>query len=291
MKNKKGISLIVLVITIIVMVILAASVVLTLSNSGIINKANEAVEKTNIKEVEQLASIVWAEEFMAGKRGDTLKEAVLEKLKDYVNKYNFEVTDSGIKVTEKGAVVAGLFRTGTNELIYSWADLVKDGVVVVENGVVYAPYDKDKMLNLSSDILAGDLVLPHDGSIKYIGNITSWDDENGQPGFRECWNLTSVKIPASVQILNIGAFLDCEKLTKIEIEQGSKLTFIGEGALTRIARGEEKLEIIYPGTMEQFLKIDFKDVRVVEYPEEYVYADLLKCTDGTIYIRIKSYEE
>ena len=82
MKKKQGISLIVLVITIIVMIILAASVVLTLSNSGIINKANEAVEKTNIKEVEQLASLAWAEEFMAGKRGDTLKEAVLEKLKD-----------------------------------------------------------------------------------------------------------------------------------------------------------------------------------------------------------------
>ena len=49
MKKKQGISLIVLVITIIVMIILAASVVLTLSNSGIINKANEAVEKTKEK--------------------------------------------------------------------------------------------------------------------------------------------------------------------------------------------------------------------------------------------------
>ena len=103
MKRKQGISLIVLVITIIVMIILAASVVLTLSNSGIINKANEAVEKTNIKEVEQLASLAWAEEFMAGKRGETLKTAVLEKLKDYTDKYTITVTDTGVTVTAGNA--------------------------------------------------------------------------------------------------------------------------------------------------------------------------------------------
>ena len=68
MKNKEGISLIVLVITIIVMIILAASVVITLSNSGIINKASDAVSATNLAEVEQLASLTWAEEFMDGKR-------------------------------------------------------------------------------------------------------------------------------------------------------------------------------------------------------------------------------
>ena len=101
MKKKQGISLIVLVITIIVMIILAASVVITLSNTGIINKANDAVDKTNIKEVEQLATLTWAEEFMSGKRGDSLKTSVLEKLKDYADDYNIEVTDKGIAVTDK----------------------------------------------------------------------------------------------------------------------------------------------------------------------------------------------
>jgi hypothetical protein len=87
---KKGISLIVLVITIIVMIILAASVVITLSNTGIIEKAGNAVDVTSLKEVEQLASLTWAEEFMEGKRGETLKTAVLEKLKDYIALYKKE---------------------------------------------------------------------------------------------------------------------------------------------------------------------------------------------------------
>ena len=106
MKKKQGISLIVLVITIIVMIVLAAAVVLTLNNTGIIGKANEAVEKTNLKEVEQLASIVWAEEFMDGKRGETLKQAVLDKLKDYTDNYNFNITDGGVTVATVGSETA-----------------------------------------------------------------------------------------------------------------------------------------------------------------------------------------
>ena len=56
MQKKKGISLIVLVITIIVMIILAAAVVITLSNTGIINRASDAVDKTNTQQIVNLAS-------------------------------------------------------------------------------------------------------------------------------------------------------------------------------------------------------------------------------------------
>jgi len=42
--NKKGISLIVLIITIIVMIVLASAVIITLSSSGVIQKANETFE-------------------------------------------------------------------------------------------------------------------------------------------------------------------------------------------------------------------------------------------------------
>ena len=51
MQKKKGISLIVLVITIIVMIILAGTIILSLNNNGIIEKANEAVEGNNQKQV------------------------------------------------------------------------------------------------------------------------------------------------------------------------------------------------------------------------------------------------
>ena len=99
---KKGISLIVLVITIIVMIILATSVMISLNNTGVINKADEAVGKTNFAQVQQYASLVWSEEYLNNKRGDQLKEDVLDRLDEYKDKYDFEITDNGINVTEKG---------------------------------------------------------------------------------------------------------------------------------------------------------------------------------------------
>ena len=54
MKNiNKGISLIVLVITIIVMAVLASTVIITLSNTNIINKANDAVNSSNLASVRE----------------------------------------------------------------------------------------------------------------------------------------------------------------------------------------------------------------------------------------------
>ena len=48
MRSKKAISLIVLVITIIVMIILASAIILSLSNTNIFNKAEKAVDDTNV---------------------------------------------------------------------------------------------------------------------------------------------------------------------------------------------------------------------------------------------------
>ena len=97
-KTKKGISLIVLVITIIVMIILAAAIVITLSNSGIINKANEAVDTTNLKQVQQIASVIWSESYMNANGKITEQQlydeviAGLTAAKIDTTKYKIEVT-------------------------------------------------------------------------------------------------------------------------------------------------------------------------------------------------------
>lgn len=62
-KQKKGISLIVLIITILVMIILAAATIISLSNNGIISKANEAVLKTNLKSMQDMASMYLADNY------------------------------------------------------------------------------------------------------------------------------------------------------------------------------------------------------------------------------------
>ena len=61
MENKNAISLIVLVITIIVMSILAATIIITLSNTNIISEANDAVEKTEAQQVEEMKALMLAD--------------------------------------------------------------------------------------------------------------------------------------------------------------------------------------------------------------------------------------
>jgi len=60
-KNKSGISLIVLVITIIVMIILASAIILSLRSSGIIGRANEAKTKSDIANAKEVVSLAYAE--------------------------------------------------------------------------------------------------------------------------------------------------------------------------------------------------------------------------------------
>ncbi len=99
--NKKGISLIVLVITIIVMIILAASVVITLSNTGIIDKANSAVNTTNVKEVEQYVQLLWSEAYMEGnKTAEDIQTYIDSKLSQEIkDAYEIVATENGVTVT------------------------------------------------------------------------------------------------------------------------------------------------------------------------------------------------
>jgi len=87
------------------MIILAGTIILTLDNTGIIGKANEAVEKTNLAEVQNLASLKWAEAFMAGKTTQKqLETEVINGLaKENIDliQYNVIVTDEGVTVTLK----------------------------------------------------------------------------------------------------------------------------------------------------------------------------------------------
>ena len=62
-RNKRGISLVTLVITIIIMIILAGVIIVSLSNSNIFDRASEAVDEYNLKQVQSLASLKWLDAY------------------------------------------------------------------------------------------------------------------------------------------------------------------------------------------------------------------------------------
>ena len=124
--KKQGISLIVLVITIIVMIILAGTVLMTLSDTGIIGAANDTVNKSNKIEVTEFANLVWVEEYMSGKRDKNLKDAVLERLDEYKDKYTIGVTNKGVTVKDK------------NESLDEDEDMSGDELLGPDNGGLYS---------------------------------------------------------------------------------------------------------------------------------------------------------
>ena len=103
MQKKKGISLIVLVITIIVMIILAAAIILSINNNNVVDKAKDAVDQTNYKQIQELAQVAWAEAYAGGKRTQTELNTYVQ---EYLVKseapagYYVEVTTKGVTVHE-----------------------------------------------------------------------------------------------------------------------------------------------------------------------------------------------
>ena len=139
MKNKQGISLIVLVITIIVMIILAASVVITLSNTGVIGRANEAVDLTNEAQVQDLAALTWADAYMDNKRGTDLVNEVTTKLGEQgvtSDKWNITITDTGVVVTNKNSSSG----TGLGSLITAANYGDKVDYTVTVDGTTYSDW-------------------------------------------------------------------------------------------------------------------------------------------------------
>ena len=74
---KKGISLIVLVITIIVMIIIAGAIIISLNSTNIIDKANEAVTASDLANARNTAMLKYAE-LAAGHDGEALVEVTNE---------------------------------------------------------------------------------------------------------------------------------------------------------------------------------------------------------------------
>ena len=121
-KNAKGITLIALVITIIVLLILAGVTIATLTgDNGILGKANEAKIKSDIAEVKEQAQLDianWTAEQLKNGQDTTLND---EKVKNIIesanqnntNKYYSELTDTSIKTKQGNEILFSDLYTKT----------------------------------------------------------------------------------------------------------------------------------------------------------------------------------
>lgn len=154
-----------------------------------------------------------------------------------------------------GEILPGLYETNSNyeNMLMSWDDILEQKILVLnDSGQLWNGKSYYNEPCKGTELLAGDLVLPNDGSIKslsvstykaafgYCEQLTSVKLPDGlteipQGSFYRCKSLRFVNIPDTVTKIGLDAFQDCKNLNTITIPQN--VTEIGTHAFF----GNEKL--------------------------------------------------
>ena len=132
-ETKRGIALITLLITLVVMSILATVIIMQVNANKLFDKADNAVDMEDLQAVNAVAQLAWSDAYLAGKETQqelqkAVEDAFLEK---GINKDKYYV-----KVTEDGVRVEDASKFGKlGNLIKSAADYGKKVDYVSDNGV------------------------------------------------------------------------------------------------------------------------------------------------------------
>lgn len=155
MKQKKGISLIVLVITIIIMIIIAGAIILSLTETNIIDQAETAVNKYNETELKQRVGLVFTEAQMA--KYTDLEYSIENNLKSIFEgiygKDNITVAKSGknYKVNLKDSKTTFRIKPDGNIQEYEEMDPTNVYARLDDEGILYLRVTEKEGYNLYTD--------------------------------------------------------------------------------------------------------------------------------------------
>ena len=247
MNKRKGISLIVLVITILVMIILAGVVVVSLQKNNPIEKAKEATFKQSLAQIGEELEMFCVNE--KAQNSEFNKESLLASKNSLIFNTKTEASGKNIydiipslkdsKYKNQVEVIAGslYYRTPDKKEIPWLRELgiyytgIVTGTVIIEG---------DTLVGVSNDYVnTGTLIIP--STVKKIkqGAFANCEDINaivfqeptdGSEGitaipdncFRGCTNLTSVKLPNTVKVIGAFAFAECKNLNEIIIPRDTE---------------------------------------------------------------------
>ena len=289
LKNKNGVTLIALAVTIIVMLILAGVTISTLTgNSGITTKASKAKTKSylaNIKEEYEL--------YLSEKRMDD--EYYLDTLYANDKTIRYEGNEVGTGIAEIcSSIKKGdekKFEIIKGKIYYVSQD--KNVIpIAVELGFSINPYEitdsgvlKSSSMNLYLVDNDGHLDLSeYEGKIKTIeaGAFSKVEIESGinplqsivlpkgittigDDAFSYNTSLTSIKIPNTVTSIGKRAFQGCTNLTSIEIPD--TVTYIGDYCFSGCNRLQKIKLSKKIQTINQYLLYGCSSLTEIEIPE------------------------
>ena len=264
----KGITLIALVVTVVILLILAGiSINLVLGENGIISKAQESRLKSDNATVSDSLKMMIARysiDDMGEGKTDVLARLNSDGITDANDVINVPVLVGKKLGTGNGSGTSDVYVIEDNKLYYYdkkgektdlgdidnlqfSGDKQESGIfVITSDGTVYMKdrqsgfYTNEheystKEVIIPSEINGikvkklGDYMLCNYHSLESVG-IPDSVTEIGNGVFYGCWKIANIVIPDNVKSIGKEAFLDCKKLTSVIIPDG--VTSIGDMAFT-----------------------------------------------------------
>ena len=233
-KRNKGITLIALVITIIVLLILAGVTIASLSgDNGIIARGVEAKEKSKIGEVIDSARLEIAEKQLL-KEDSNITEEELKNI--LVPKYGqIENLESLVSINDAILTTIDNYKIPVKDIYECKIQAVRNPSMFefdVQNGLINGI--KQEFLETGSNGFLKEpvdiLVIPNQiggNQVKSVKNIRISNvnkiiveegiEELGFAAFANCYSLTNISLPKSLKHIGESAFCDCRSLSYINI--------------------------------------------------------------------------
>ncbi len=232
LKNKNGVTLIALAVTIIIMLILAGVTISMLTgNSGITTNASKAKTKSYLADIKEEYELYLSEKRMEDEYDlDTLYA------NDKTIRYEGNEVGSGITPLSSIVLPKGITTIGDDAFSYNTSLTsikIPNTVTTIGKRAFYG------CTNLTS------IEIPD--SVTYIGEYCFWNCNRLQKiklskkiqtinqGLLEgCSSLTEIEIPEGVESIGYAAFKSCDKLTTITLP--ASLTSLSGAAIARLNR-------------------------------------------------------
>lgn len=243
MKSKeRGITLIALVVTIVVLIILASISIATLTgDNGIINQAQDAKEQTEISEEKEIVSLASTRAAGEDKYGNVTKENLTKELDNFIGKGKYDLAGDGpftivFKESGRSYIVGedGGITQPTNPNIFKYTKEgyitgVKDEYIEAVttqgesynnskkyasiNNIKISSYQDPSTVYYLKEEVGTELYIPTEiEETKIIGIANN--------AFFAIYNLTKVIIPSEIKEIGDRAFYCCKVLESVELQKG-----------------------------------------------------------------------